>query len=563
MPTFQYLDLDLAIERKENAYQVRVTNSPAGNADGSFVLPFSDIELENFLLKLGGTQRRVRRVESASMDAAKQFGGRLFDAVFTGSVRDCLTRSLALTEERGVRLRLRLHLDDAPELADLPWEYLYHSPLNRFFALSVNTPLVRYIDIPERIRPLAVTPPLRILAVISNASDYDPLDVEREWTRLSESLQDAQTRGLIVLERLQVASLSALQAKLRTNAYHILHFVGHGGFDERAQDGVLIFQDNNGRGRAVGGQNLGTILYDHSSLRLVVLNACEGARTSRSDPFSGVAPSLIQQGVPAVIAMQFEISDDAATIFASNFYEAVAQGYPVDAALTEVRKTLYAGENTVEWGTPVLYLRTPDGVIFVTPPPGELPKKVLAESVRVEPAATKPSTKPETAAYMPARADSAPTTVPGSGSIPSIERKELLPSSSAPASKDTSGPSPRWFTFKIVCIALVCESLGLTLAITLFGLSFVTPILFVLSLILGAFTGWLIRLPLTLTGGTLVSSVVVSWFIGSAVAGFLIAEIYSNFSIQNVLIISLIATVGGGVPLAYITRRRLRALTGR
>jgi CHAT domain-containing protein len=77
-----------------------------------------------------------------------------------------------------------------------------------------------------------------------------------------------------------------------------------------------------------------TALQDHHSLRLVVLNACEGARISPEDPFSGVAQTLVRESIPAVIAMQFEITDDAAVAFAEDFYRATAQGYPVDAALT-------------------------------------------------------------------------------------------------------------------------------------------------------------------------------------------------------------------------------------
>ncbi len=106
------------------------------------------------------------------------------------------------------------------------------------------------------------------------------------------------------------------------------------------------------------------MLHDHESLRVAILNACEGARTSRTDPFAGSAQSLVQQGIPAVIAMQFEIADDVASRFAHEFYGALADGYPIDASLTEARKSIFAARHEVEWGTPVLYLRAPDGRIF-------------------------------------------------------------------------------------------------------------------------------------------------------------------------------------------------------
>ena len=147
--------------------------------------------------------------------------------------------------------------------------------------------------------------------------------------------------------------LASLLPRLQRGEYHIFHFIGHGGFDQQAQDGVLILEGSKRRGRPVSGQDLGTLLRDHRPMRLAVLNACEGARTSSTDPFAGTAQSLIQQGVPAVIAMQFEITDEAAITFANAFYGAVAGGYPVDAGLAEARKAIFAQGNSLEWGTPV------------------------------------------------------------------------------------------------------------------------------------------------------------------------------------------------------------------
>jgi len=298
------------------------------------------------------------------MEAAKSFGGRLFQAVFGGEVRGCLRSSMDEADRQGAGLRIRLRLAEVPELADLPWEYLYNPALNRFLVLSIETPIVRYLDLPERIQPLAVKPPLKVLVMISSPRDYPPLDVEGEWEKLSEALDDLEQRRLVTLERLEEATLTALQRRFRRGGYHIFHFIGHGSFDEQAQDGVLLLEDERGRGRSVSGQYLGTLMHDERTLRLAILNACEGARTSRSDPFSGTAQSLVQQGIPAVIAMQFEITDEAAITLAHEFYAALADGYPVDAALAEARKAIFARENDVEWGTPVLYMRSPDGRIF-------------------------------------------------------------------------------------------------------------------------------------------------------------------------------------------------------
>lgn len=357
-----YLDFDLEIEREPQGYRIEV-NGPGGQSTATFELPFSDLELENFLLKIGHVRRGMRRIDSPEVAALKTFGAQLFEAVFAGELRACLRSSLDAAAEQHAGLRIRLRLTDTPELADIPWEYLYHPALNRFLALSAETPLVRYLELPTRVRQLAVTPPLRMLSMVSSPRGYPPLDVEREWTKLQTALGDLIERGLVVLDRIP-ATLAALQQQLRHTDYHIFHFVGHGGFDERTQDGVLLFEEADRESDRVSAQDLGTLLHDHRTLRLVMLNACEGARGSRTDPFAGTAQSLVQQGIPAVIAMQFEVSDEAAIMLAHEFYGSIADGYPVDAALAEARKALFAAGSRVEWGTPVLYLRAPDGKIF-------------------------------------------------------------------------------------------------------------------------------------------------------------------------------------------------------
>jgi hypothetical protein len=169
----------------------------------------------------------------------------------------------------------------------------------------------------------------------------------------------------VIVERLPSATLQALQRRLRReNICHVFHFIGHGGFSEQSGEGHLVLEGNAGRADSVSSQYLGTLLHDHRPLRVAVLNACEGARGGRADPFAGTAQSLVQQGIPAVIAMQFEITDDAAVIFAHELYLAIADGCAVDTALAEARKALFAQVNEVEWGTPVLYMRASDGRIF-------------------------------------------------------------------------------------------------------------------------------------------------------------------------------------------------------
>jgi len=321
------------------------------------------LELENFVLKVGLARRGTRgpgRPESAPL---KDFGGRLYSAVFQDELRDVLMRSLSQTRAQHVGMRLRLRLAEAPELAGLPWEFLYDPRLNRFLAQSRYTPLVRYLDLPDPPRPLSVRGPLRLLVMISSPAGYPELDAEQEWNLLTGALADQRQVGRVIVERLP-ATMSDLRRRLRQEEFHIVHFVGHGLYRPDWADGVLVMEDRNGQPSEVTGEELGGLLSEYDTIRLAVLNACEGARSGASDPFSGMAQSLIQQGLPAVVAMQFEITDDAAIVFAHELYGAIADGYPLEAALAEARGAIRDEGNLTEWGTPVLYSRAPDGHLF-------------------------------------------------------------------------------------------------------------------------------------------------------------------------------------------------------
>jgi hypothetical protein len=93
-----YVDFDLLIEPgSPGCYRARVVRSPVGeSAPVEFTLPFSPLELENFVLKLGRGHRTrgPGRPENAPL---KDFGGKLYKAVFQDELRDMLQRSLSQT----------------------------------------------------------------------------------------------------------------------------------------------------------------------------------------------------------------------------------------------------------------------------------------------------------------------------------------------------------------------------------------------------------------------------------------------------------------------------------
>ncbi|MFN2226721.1 MAG: tetratricopeptide repeat protein [Anaerolineae bacterium] len=383
-------NFDLRLERSGERYRAYVLASPAGEVVEESALPPGFFDLEEFLKRIGRPSRGMFRdarhseaVESKAGEALSSFGANLFEVAFPGQVGTALENSLKQVRDNDAGLRIRLRLADVPELVDLPWEYLYNPATQTYVTLSAEVCLTRYPELLRSEQPLAVTPPLQVLVVIANPSDLTDLDVEAEWESLKEAVAKLEEEERIEICRLEDATLEALQGALRRDDYHILHFIGHGDFDTREKKGILVLEDKEGRSHRVPTEDLNLLLGDEvRNLRLVVLNTCKGARTSESDPFAGLAQGLLRQGVPAVVAMQFEISDQAAITFSREFYRSVADGFPIDFSVGEGRKAIRLDDDlddsVVEWGIPVLFMRSDDGYIFKVVEEDALPVRPLA-----------------------------------------------------------------------------------------------------------------------------------------------------------------------------------------
>ena len=260
MASRTYQNFDLLLEAAEgDSFRARVTTSPLGECpSGKFTLPFDATQLENLLLKLDPGRSGTRRAGSdPQSQASMDLGGPLFESVFSEDIMLTWQRSQDYARDHGDGLRLRLRLTDAPSIAGLPWELLYDRRGNSFIAQSERTPVVRYLEVPQPPRPLMVDGALRILVVISSPTDLPELDVEAEWRRVQDALAAKVAEGTVKIDRLPAPTIQALSAWLRQNDVHILHFIGHGDYDDRIQDGVVYFQDRYGRSTKVSPTVLG------------------------------------------------------------------------------------------------------------------------------------------------------------------------------------------------------------------------------------------------------------------------------------------------------------------
>jgi len=271
---------------------------------------------------------------------------------------------------QGLKLMLDPSDPDLEGFLNLPWEELRQPGTPEFLALSPQHSIVRYPMVPRPVLAAQRPSKLRVLVVAASprAEYLSLLDLERERRNLADALKTSSD-----LEIVDVSSptLAGLRQTLQKEECHVLHFMGHGGFDADADCGVLYFETADRGEDPVPGEDLANKLAGFPMLRLVVLNACKSARFAESSgqggshALTGVATSLVAGGLPATIAMRSAISDEAAIAFSRAFYQHLAAGDPVDTAMVEGRQAIHSEERgRAEWATPVLFMRTKEGDLF-------------------------------------------------------------------------------------------------------------------------------------------------------------------------------------------------------
>lgn len=364
------LDFEIDIGPAQSGrYPVRARSAGAGEAHGWLELPFPADKLEDTLrdleVALLRSGQRRRKVVPVDLRKVQDFGGSLAASLFSGDVRTLFDVSRQTAASRSADLRVQLRVAP-PELAVLPWEFLHDPREDEYLCLRRSTPVVRYLELPHPPGPLHIAPPLRVLGLVAAPSDQDFIDVPAERRRLEEALAPLTRTGTAELVWVEQSTWRCLQQVLRKVPWNVFHFVGHGMFDPDVDEGQLALCEEDGSTYLLSASALGRLLDDQPALRLVVLNSCEGARGSTTDVLSSTAATLMRKGLPAVLSMQYEISDRAAVEFAHSFYGALADGQPVERAVTEARIALsLATPGSLEWAVPVLHLRATDGRLFV------------------------------------------------------------------------------------------------------------------------------------------------------------------------------------------------------
>ena len=356
------LELEITSSAESGLYIIAV-DSPAGTASGQLRLDTEKLlsrrpELASAVL---ASAVPTRGTLSAQELPVREVGQQLFKAVFADRVYGRYTASVQEAARRSEPLRVVLRLR-APELTALPWEAMFDPETDEY--LCQREPIVRYVETAQPATPLPVNPPLRVLGLVSAPRDLPALDVAEERRRLTDAIDDLGRHRQVELTWASSGSWPCLQEMLLDGHWHVLHFIGHGGFDRGV--GVLAMEDElTGQTNLVSSARFARLLHVCRPVpRLVVLNSCQSGEAA-GDLLSSTAAALVHSGISAAVAMQFVVTDPAALAFSRGFYQALAHNHPVDEAVRLGRIAIDGtSENTLEWVTPVLFLRTDETRLF-------------------------------------------------------------------------------------------------------------------------------------------------------------------------------------------------------
>ena len=372
------LEIEIRAGSTPGTWEVEV-DSPAGTATGTMTLDAAGIlnrrrELAASVLASAVTSRSTF---SALERPVRDVGHSLFTALFAGHIYGRYTASLQQAGSAGDPLRVVLRIRD-PELAGIPWETLFDPESGEY--LCQREPVVRYVEAPQASVPLAAAGPLRILGMVAAPSDLPTLDTAEERRRLDDALGELGEQGLVDMVWVESGNWGALQQQLMDGPWHVLHVIAHGGVS--SQGGVLALEnEQTGSSAHVSAQRFARLLHACRPVpRLVVLNSCSSGESAADDLLSSTAAALVHSGISAAVAMQFAVTDPAALAFSRGFYQALARNIAVDEAVRLGRIAIDGtSEQTLEWVTPVIYLRTEDTRLFQLtsqgPPPESEPER--------------------------------------------------------------------------------------------------------------------------------------------------------------------------------------------
>ncbi|MGD2182659.1 hypothetical protein [Lusitaniella coriacea] len=196
---------------------------------------------------------------------------------------------------------------------------------------------------------------IKVLFMASNPLNQKQLRLDEEIREITQKIRASEHRDSVrLVSCLAARPLDILQA-LNEHKPHIVHFSGHG-----SDKGKLVLQSDDGETKFVSKEAIAaTMSTVTDNIRIVFFNTC----------FSHVQAKAVTQHVDAAIGMGDGIGDDAARVFAAQFYSAIGFGRSIQQAFDQGVTALQL-QGIPEENIPRLFSNqdvSPDEIILVRP----------------------------------------------------------------------------------------------------------------------------------------------------------------------------------------------------
>lgn len=299
------------------------------------------------------------RLNPLPMPALQDFGRQLFEALIHDQVRDMFR---TLEGQNGAGFNVHLVLDLQPQsLQRLPWECMWDPYLGRFISLQGNTHLIRKLQKPQGCAAPQASPGYSNLVIaIANPHKKPPLNPQRERDLIDLAVGELHQGGLLNRHFIQ-GSQNEMRAALSA-VPDIFHFVGHGGLNDADVPGLYL-EDTSADYVFVTAAELENEYFTpppgvDRRVHLVILSACQTSETPLTEGYSSLAHRLLSQ-VDTVLAMQYPIGLDNLTDFNTGLYHALANGVPLETAVSAARRKIITDRpgGLRDWIAPVLVTR--------------------------------------------------------------------------------------------------------------------------------------------------------------------------------------------------------------
>lgn len=374
--------------------ELRVLESESGEPRAKITVPFSQEDL--LAVEQVLAQRNLAGLTASQLATLARFGlltdsrlfsdylvrlGRvLYSSLFPEDVGTAFAQvcNRARASREPVSLQLRIDVDDTL-IASYPWELIHDG--QQWLAASGVVEVSRYVPYRRSVTTTSIDLPARLLYIECRPKDLISLPRNVERLAAWNALQPLAESGQITLQRLEKPTYNSLLNALGESEYDMIHFDGHGVQMKQCQEcgsmseiphsrcqncgsslpetriqSFLAFEDSEGKADMVSAQDM-EMVFSSRSIRLVMLSACYGSRILGGNGFGTISPALIRAGVPAVVAMQYEVPVQATINFAESFYTAISRGESISRAVSEGRRRLFRDDT---WFIPTLHLRTHD-----------------------------------------------------------------------------------------------------------------------------------------------------------------------------------------------------------